>query len=129
LIMMALLCGFSCSSSVCLHSYLFYWKLNNLLSFGRFYCIFGREFFAVFSTLLLLLLWSDHQWNLQIVMALIRDALYSFNIYLFKIKKSFIYSVLLLTFLYESIVGSVVECSPATRAARVRFPDDFFPIE
>ena len=24
----------------------------------------------------------------------------------------------------ESIVGSVVECSPATRAARVRFPDD-----
>ena len=25
---------------------------------------------------------------------------------------------------YESIVGSVVECSPATRAARVRFPDD-----
>ena len=31
-----------------------------------------------------------------------------------------------------SIVGSVVECSPATRAARVRFPDDanlfFLPI-
>ena len=31
----------------------------------------------------------------------------------------------------QSIVGSVVECSPATRAARVRFPDDanlfFFP--
>ena len=26
--------------------------------------------------------------------------------------------------LLESIVGSVVECSPATRAARVRFPDD-----
>ena len=26
--------------------------------------------------------------------------------------------------LYLSIVGSVVECSPATRAARVRFPDD-----
>jgi hypothetical protein len=26
--------------------------------------------------------------------------------------------------LYQSIVGSVVECSPATRAARVRFPDD-----
>ena len=25
---------------------------------------------------------------------------------------------------YDSIVGSVVECSPATRAARVRFPDD-----
>ena len=25
---------------------------------------------------------------------------------------------------YHSIVGSVVECSPATRAARVRFPDD-----
>ena len=25
---------------------------------------------------------------------------------------------------YSSIVGSVVECSPATRAARVRFPDD-----
>ena len=25
---------------------------------------------------------------------------------------------------YVSIVGSVVECSPATRAARVRFPDD-----
>jgi hypothetical protein len=24
----------------------------------------------------------------------------------------------------RSIVGSVVECSPATRAARVRFPDD-----
>ena len=24
----------------------------------------------------------------------------------------------------ESIVGSLVECSPATRAARVRFPDD-----
>ena len=31
---------------------------------------------------------------------------------------------------YVSIVGSVVECSPATRAARVRFPDDatsFYP--
>ena len=27
-------------------------------------------------------------------------------------------------YLYVSIVGSVVECSPATRAARVRFPDD-----
>jgi hypothetical protein len=27
-------------------------------------------------------------------------------------------------FTYLSIVGSVVECSPATRAARVRFPDD-----
>ena len=27
-------------------------------------------------------------------------------------------------FTQESIVGSVVECSPATRAARVRFPDD-----
>ena len=26
--------------------------------------------------------------------------------------------------LLSSIVGSVVECSPATRAARVRFPDD-----
>ena len=26
-------------------------------------------------------------------------------------------------FLYASNVGSVVECSPATRAARVRFPD------
>ena len=26
--------------------------------------------------------------------------------------------------MYRSIVGSVVECSPATRAARVRFPDD-----
>ena len=26
--------------------------------------------------------------------------------------------------LIDSIVGSVVECSPATRAARVRFPDD-----
>lgn len=26
--------------------------------------------------------------------------------------------------LRQSIVGSVVECSPATRAARVRFPDD-----
>ena len=25
---------------------------------------------------------------------------------------------------HHSIVGSVVECSPATRAARVRFPDD-----
>ena len=25
---------------------------------------------------------------------------------------------------YAGIVGSVVECSPATRAARVRFPDD-----
>ena len=24
----------------------------------------------------------------------------------------------------QCIVGSVVECSPATRAARVRFPDD-----
>ena len=32
---------------------------------------------------------------------------------------------------HVSIVGSVVECSPATRAARVRFPDDavnFFPV-
>jgi hypothetical protein len=27
----------------------------------------------------------------------------------------------------SSIVGSVVECSPATRAARVRFPDDAIP--
>ena len=27
-------------------------------------------------------------------------------------------------FQYHSIVGSVVECSPATRAARVQFPDD-----
>ena len=27
-------------------------------------------------------------------------------------------------FMHLSIVGSVVECSPATRAARVRFPDD-----
>ena len=27
-------------------------------------------------------------------------------------------------FHHRSIVGSVVECSPATRAARVRFPDD-----
>ncbi len=27
----------------------------------------------------------------------------------------------------SSIVGSVVECSPATRAARVRFPDDANP--
>ena len=26
--------------------------------------------------------------------------------------------------IYLSIVGSLVECSPATRAARVRFPDD-----
>lgn len=26
--------------------------------------------------------------------------------------------------LHHCIVGSVVECSPATRAARVRFPDD-----
>jgi len=24
----------------------------------------------------------------------------------------------------KSIIGSVVECSPATRAARVQFPDD-----
>ena len=30
----------------------------------------------------------------------------------------------ILTILIVSIVGSVVECSPATRAARVRFPDD-----
>ncbi len=29
-----------------------------------------------------------------------------------------------LLFHQASIVGSVVECSPATRAARVRFPDD-----
>ena len=29
----------------------------------------------------------------------------------------------------ESIVGSVVECSPATRAARVRFPDDAITFE
>ena len=29
-----------------------------------------------------------------------------------------------LTWRQDSIVGSVVECSPATRAARVRFPDD-----
>ena len=35
-------------------------------------------------------------------------------------------------FINGSIVGSVVECSPATRAARVRFPDDaytFFPFQ
>ena len=31
---------------------------------------------------------------------------------------------LLYPILHVSIVGSVVECSPATRAARVRFPDD-----
>ena len=29
---------------------------------------------------------------------------------------------------HPSIVGSVVECSPATRAARVRFPDDANPL-
>ena len=42
------------------------------------------------------------------------------------------FAVLLITIIYilpcsnlsVSIVGSVVECSPATRAARVRFPDD-----
>ena len=33
------------------------------------------------------------------------------------------YSLFLVAF-QCSIVGSVVECSPATRAARVRFPDD-----
>ena len=34
--------------------------------------------------------------------------------------------------IHLSIVGSAVECSPATRAARVRFPDDaksFCPFE
>ena len=39
------------------------------------------------------------------------------NIQLFKIRSG-------LLSLHSSIVGSVVECSPATRAARVRFPDD-----
>ena len=35
------------------------------------------------------------------------------------------YLILSVDSLYKSgIVGSVVECSPATRAARVRFPDD-----
>ena len=28
-----------------------------------------------------------------------------------------------IAYVYASNVGSVVECSPATRAARVRFPD------
>ena len=32
--------------------------------------------------------------------------------------------VLTISVLYVSIGGSVVECSPATRAARVRFPAD-----
>ena len=54
-------------------------------------------------------------------------------------KDCFLYKLIVLTissyfpgqFLQQSIVGSVVECSPATRAARVRFPDDafnFFPL-
>ena len=34
------------------------------------------------------------------------------------------FSTLPEVFYAQSIVGSVVECSPATRAARVRFPDD-----
>ena len=34
------------------------------------------------------------------------------------------YNIEISTNRYLSIVGSVVECSPATRAARVRFPDD-----
>ena len=39
--------------------------------------------------------------------------------------RSFLFRILLLGRKYNvSIVGSVVECSPATRAARVRFPDD-----
>ena len=36
----------------------------------------------------------------------------------------FIYCYTTGHFTYDCIVGSVVECSPATRAARVRFPDD-----
>ena len=39
-----------------------------------------------------------------------------------KLARSFVLQ--LLEDSYQSIVGSVVECSPATRAARVRFPDD-----
>ena len=35
-----------------------------------------------------------------------------------------VYSLILASMDIDSIVGSVVECSPATRAARVRFPDD-----
>ena len=34
------------------------------------------------------------------------------------------YLYILYKYYNSSIVGSVVECSPATRAARVRFPDD-----
>ena len=34
------------------------------------------------------------------------------------------YYYFLSQYLLVGIVGSVVECSPATRAARVRFPDD-----
>ena len=34
------------------------------------------------------------------------------------------FSLKIWTIFIISIVGSVVECSPATRAARVRFPDD-----
>ena len=34
------------------------------------------------------------------------------------------YNALCCANIHRSIVGSVVECSPATRAARVRFPDD-----
>ena len=45
--------------------------------------------------------------------------------------KSLFYTILnffLSQVYHPSIVGSVVECSPATRAARVRFPDDANPL-
>ncbi len=47
----------------------------------------------------------------------------SLNEWLYQIK-SINYTSNLISWNHCSIVGSVVECSPATRAARVRFPDD-----
>jgi hypothetical protein len=35
-----------------------------------------------------------------------------------------LFYLILNSYIKHGIVGSVVECSPATRAARVRFPDD-----
>ena len=51
-------------------------------------------------------------WDLATFVKIFQSEKFSFH-------KKFVYLIIKV-----SIVGSVVECSPATRAARVRFPDD-----
>ena len=69
------------------------------------------------------------EWNL-LGLKLILDLYWEFAVKLFLATLTFNYPTCGFFTLVSrrsnclSIVGSVVECSPATRAARVRFPDD-----